>query len=302
MGGKRNDKSGSAASERDSAVRVLPSDPITGPAVLDVPVLERAVEQVTTWATDVEMLEGKVRPGAKTAAVILAGGRGERFNGGAGKQLVKLLGRPMLTWTAEIFDAVADVGLIVIVAPEDQHEAFCHEALDPYPFVTPIALAPSGSLRQESAFAGVCAVDERFELIAMHDGARPLATPELVEHTINTLKGNYDADGTVVGYPSIDTLKYVTDGEVVGTPDRSLFWVVQTPQVFRADVLREAHMTALAEGFVGTDDSSLVERLGRRVLLVRGPRDNLKLTVPEDRLPIEAALRARRAGHDQDRG
>lgn len=92
---------------------------------------------------------------------------------------------------------------------------------------------------------------------------------------------------------AIDTLKVVENGVIVGTPDRSVFWNAQTPQVFRAGIYRRAHASALSDGFVGTDDSSLIERLGGRVLVVEGKRDNIKLTVPEDYLMLVAAVRER---------
>jgi 2-C-methyl-D-erythritol 4-phosphate cytidylyltransferase len=270
-----------------------PADPISGPSVLDAPMFTLSSEQLDALSTNLTELKGKVSPKATTAAVILAGGSGERFGRQGGKQLYELLGRPVVTWSAEAFDAVADVGLIVVVCPDDEVEEFCRLAFDPYPFVTPIVFASSGALRQESAWSGVNQVPETYEFIAMHDGARPLITPDLVMHAINMIKGTLDSDGAVVGHPAIDTLKVVGKGVVVGTPDRSMFWVAQTPQVFRSDVLRKAHLAALSEGFVGTDDSSLVERLGAKVLLVNGPRDNIKVTVPEDRGPVAAALRRR---------
>ena len=169
---------------------------------------------------------------------------------------------------------------------------YLSKAIDPFPFVTPIVMAPAGSIRQESAFSGLELVPEEYEFVMLHDGARPLITKELIEHTISTLKGNIDCDGALVGHPSIDTLKVVENGVVVGTPDRSVFWNAQTPQVFRAGIYRRAHASALSDGFVGTDDSSLIERLGGRVLMVEGKRDNIKLTVPEDYLIISAAIRA----------
>ncbi|MBE6471102.1 MAG: 2-C-methyl-D-erythritol 4-phosphate cytidylyltransferase [Coriobacteriaceae bacterium] len=227
-------------------------------------------------------LEGKVDKNPKTAAVILAGGSGERFGRQGGKQLVEIAGKPMLTWSAEAFDAVGDVGLIVVVCPEERHEEYLREAIDPFPFVTPVVLAPAGDIRQESAFSGLEYVPDDFEFVAVHDGARPLVSPGLIEHTISTLKGNIDADGAVVAHRSIDTLKVVENGVVMGTPDRSVFWNAQTPQVFRTGIYRRAHAAALADGFVGTDDSSLIERLGGRVLVVEGSRNNIKLTVPED--------------------
>ena len=140
---------------------------------------------------------------------------------------------------------------------------------------------------------GIEEVDVEFDYIAVHDGARPLITPELIAHAINHLKGDLDADGVVIGHPSVDTLKVVEASGIVGTPDRNLFWVAQTPQVFRSNILRRAYTTAMFDGFVGTDDSSLGERMGGNVHMQNGPRDNIKVTVPEDTGPVLAALLAR---------
>lgn len=266
-------------------------DPVNVPSVL---------EQAMSMFDDVRFdalrnerrLEGVVDKNPKTAVIILAGGSGERFGREGGKQLVEIAGKPILTRSAEVFDAVGDVGLIIVVCPEERTSEYLSRAIDPYPFVTPIVMAPAGSIRQESAFAGLELVPEEYEYVLLHDGARPLVTKELVEHVINTVKGNIDCDGALVGHPSIDTLKVVENGVVVGTPDRSVFWNAQTPQVFRAGIYRRAHASALSDGFVGTDDSSLIERLGGRVIMVEGKRDNIKLTVPEDYLLISAAVRA----------
>ena len=134
-------------------------------------------------------------------------------------------------------------------------------------------------------------VPDDYDYVVLHDGARPLITPDLIAHTIATLKGNIDCDGAVVAHPAVDTLKVVENGVIVGTPDRRVFWNAQTPQVFRAGIYRRAHASALSDGFMGTDDSSLIERLGGRVLVVEGKRDNIKLTVPEDYLMLAAAVR-----------
>jgi 2-C-methyl-D-erythritol 4-phosphate cytidylyltransferase len=267
-------------------------DPVHGPSVLEAPSASFASRETESQPKPVGF-EGRVSKNAATAAIIVAGGSGERFGRHGGKQMVELLGKPMLTWSAEAFDAVPDVGLIVVVCPREQAEEYCHLAFDPYPFVTPIQMVFSGEIRQESSMAGIAAVPESYEQIAIHDGARPLVTPELIMHAISTLKGNLDADGVLVGHPAIDTLKVVGDGVVIGTPDRSMFWVAQTPQVFRADICRRAFSAAMAEGFVGTDDSSLIERIGGKVMLVAGPRDNIKVTVPEDMAPAAAMLAAR---------
>ena len=231
-------------------------DPIYSPSVLRGFALASDDFDMDALAQE-HGLQGKVGKNPKTAAIILAGGSGERFGKEGGKQLVEIAHKPILTWSAEAFDAVADIGLIVIVCPEERHEEYLKTAIDPFPFVTPIVLAPSGPSRQESAFSGLEYVPDDYEYVVTHDGARPLISSDLIAHTINTLKGNFDADGAVVAHPAIDTLKVVEDGVIVGT-----------------------------------DYSSLIERLGGRVLVVEGKRDNIKLTVPEDYLMMVAAVGA----------
>ena len=222
-------------------------DPVFSSAVLSAP--ELALNDLDFDALSQAMggLKGEVDKNPQTAAIILAGGTGERFGKEGGKQLVEIAGKPILTWSAEAFDAVGDIGLIVIVCPEDRCSEYLKRAIDPFPFVTPIVVAPSGPSRQESAFSGLEFVPDDYEYVILHDGARPLISPDL--------------------------------------------WNAQTPQVFRAGIYRRAHASALSDGFMGTDDSSLIERLGGRVLVVEGKRDNIKLTVPEDYLMLAAAVR-----------
>ena len=266
-------------------------DPIFAPSSLNC-ILSKMRDDDTFGSLREQMqLQGKVNEGAQTAVIILAGGSGERFGHEGGKQLVEIAGKPILTRSAEVFDSVGDVGLIVVVCPEERTSEYLLKAIDPFPFATPIVMAPAGATRQESAFSGLELVPDDFEYVMLHDGARPLISRELVDHTISVLKGNIDCDGAVVGHPSIDTLKIVENGIIQGTPDRSVFWNAQTPQIFRAGIYRRAHAAALSDGFVGTDDSSLIERLGGRVMVVEGKRDNITLSVPEDYLIISAAVR-----------
>ena len=266
-------------------------DPVFTPETLKVPELISQILHDDLASKPSLQLVGCVDKDPKTAAIILAGGTGERFGREGGKQLVEIAGKPILTWSAEAFDAVGDIGLIVIVCPEDRKEEYLKRAIDPFPFATPVVITASGALRQESAYLGLEAVPDDIEFVVIHDGARPLVTPELILHTINTVKGNIDADGAVVAHPAIDTLKVVEDGAIAGTPDRRVFWNAQTPQVFRSGIYRRAQASAMADGFVGTDDSSLIERLGGRVLVVEGKRDNIKLTVPEDYTLLASAVR-----------
>lgn len=278
----------------DNTPKNLGSDPVGGPSVLAEPDFIASKENIESLQTALLSLRGRVAKNPHTAAVILAGGSGERYGRSGGKQMMEVLGKPILTWSAEAFDAVSDVGLIVVVCPEKRLQEYCREAIDAFPFVTPVVMAPAGEIRQESSLSGLSMVGDEYEFVAIHDGARPLVTPSLIEHAIAAVRGSVDYDGAVVGYPAIDTLKIVSDNRsILGTPDRSAFWIAQTPQVFRTSVIKEAHRAALADGFVGTDDSSLVERNGGKVALVQGPRNNIKMTVPEDTASVEAGLRKR---------
>ncbi|MDO5358119.1 MAG: 2-C-methyl-D-erythritol 4-phosphate cytidylyltransferase [Slackia faecicanis] len=269
--------------------KAYPEDPVFLPSVL-VDIASAMTLGGDASEASASRYKGTVGKSPKTAAIILAGGSGERFGHEGGKQLVEIAGRPILAWSIAAFDAVEDIGLIVVVCPSDRAEEYKERAIDPFSFVTPLVLAPSGGSRQESAFSGLEFVPEEYEYVILHDGARPLVSPDLIAHTINTLKGMVDADGAIVATPAVDTLKVVEGGCIVGTPDRRVFWNAQTPQVFRSGVYRRAHASALRDGFVGTDDSSLIERLGGKVLVVEGKRDNIKLTVPEDYMMLSAAV------------
>ncbi len=163
------------------------------------------------------------------------------------------------------------------------------EVIDPG---KPTLFVAGGASRQESVSAALAWVAPEFDIVVVHDGARPLTEPGLFDAALDALvDGGYD--GVIVGHPSIDTLKSVVDGIVESTPERASLWAVQTPQVFRADELRSAHIAASRAGFVGTDDASLIEWQGGRVAVIEGPRDNIKVTVPEDLAIAEAILASR---------
>lgn len=232
---------------------------------------------------------------APVCAIVAAGGTGSRFGNPGGKQLVSIAGRPMLAWTLAAFDRSAYVGHIVVVAPRDRAAEMRAAAVEPYGLKTPVAFAFAGGTRQDSTASGLAAVPEEFGFVAIHDGARPLITADAIDRAVETLLADPSLDGVVCGQPAIDTLKIAEGQRIQSTPPRSLYWTVQTPQIFSVDVMRRAQEAAEREGFVGTDDSSLVERLGGNVALVQCARDNLKVTVPEDLRPVEAILLGRMA-------
>ena len=235
-------------------------------------------------------------------ALIAAGGTGERFGRKGGKQLVEACGLPLICWSLIAFDAAPSVGHIVIVCPPEHVDEMCEAAVGRLALMTEVSFAPSGATRQDSCRNGLDAVPEGYPIVSIHDGARPLVTVEAIERSIAMVRELPVLAGAVCGQPAIDTLKLVGDGIVVATPDRSLYWAAQTPQVFRLDVVRAAHAAAAREGYVGTDDSSLVEHAGGRVACVDAPRDNIKVTVPEDLVVAEAVLSARLIGDAGETG
>ena len=202
----------------------------------------------------------------------------------------------MLDWSIAAFDEAPSVGHVVVVCPEGRVDETRLAVRRLAPSVS-LSFVSGGATRQESCLAGLRAVPENFPLVAIHDGARPLVSVDTIEAVIARVRDDASLAGAICAHPSVDTLKVVEGDIVCSTPDRARFWAVQTPQVFRVDVVMAAHEAAAAEGFVGTDDSSLVERAGGRVACVEGPGDNIKVTVPEDRRPVEAIL----AGRLEDR-
>lgn len=230
---------------------------------------------------------------ASICAVVVAGGSGSRFGNPGGKQLVNVAGRPIMTWSIMAFDRSACIDSIVVVCPADRETDVRRLAIDPFEFKTPIVFAAAGPTRQDSTRSGIASVPAGCTHVAIHDGARPLITTDAIDTAIQALLSDPGLDGVVCGQPAIDTLKIVNGSRIECTPDRSRYWAAQTPQIFSIEVLRRAQEAAEREGFVGTDDSSLVERIGGSVRFVESPRDNLKVTVPEDVRPVTAILLGR---------
>jgi 2-C-methyl-D-erythritol 4-phosphate cytidylyltransferase len=226
------------------------------------------------------------------AAVVVAGGTGERFGLSAGKQLAVLAGAPVVVHALRAIERAATIDAVVLVCHPDRVEEYREAAVVRSGVRKVVAVVPGGSTRRRSVAAGLAAVPPDAEFVVVHDGARPLLTPGLVDAALEALEARPEAAGAVVGHPAYDTIKEVGPAlEVERTPDRASLWVAQTPQAFRAAPLRAAHAAAEADGFEGTDDASLVERIGGVVFMVEGPRWNVKVTLPEDLAVVEALLR-----------
>jgi 2-C-methyl-D-erythritol 4-phosphate cytidylyltransferase len=227
----------------------------------------------------------------RVAVLVLAAGRGERFGAGQPKAFQPLAGRPLVVHAVEALAACATIDAIVPVLPAveiDRLAAWQWSAIAAGKVVAPVA---GGAERQDSMRAGLSALPVEVELVAIHDAARPLVRPSDVARVIAAAARSGAA---LLAVPVRDTLKRVREGRVVETPPREGLWAAQTPQVFRAALLREALAKAEADGFQGTDDAQLIERLGCAVEIVEGDPSNLKITWPADLAWAEACLRERR--------
>jgi len=210
----------------------------------------------------------------KAAAIIVAAGRGERM-GGVDKMFAPLAGKPVLAWVVDAFQKCNLIDQIVIVLAEDDLEKG-KELVKERGWSKVTDVCPGGEERQQSVTAGLSRLKD-CHWVVIHDGARPLVTEDLIR---NGLKAAKESGAAVAAVPVTDTIKLAGDDWFVqGTPPRRNLWLVQTPQVFRFDIITEAHRRA--EG-MATDDASLVERLGYRVKLYMGSYDNIKITIPSD--------------------
>ena len=225
--------------------------------------------------------------GTRVGAVVPAAGRGERFGGGTPKALIPLHGRPLLQYSLEVLQSVDEVEMIVVAAPSGAVDAVRRLA-QTAGLGKVIAVVAGGADRQASVARGLEALPPGPGLVLVHDGARPFLPPALVRDVVAAAARD---GGAVAAVPVDDTIKSGDQGWVETTLDRSRLFRIQTPQAFRRAILEEAHRAAAHEGFHGTDDSALVERMGQRVRLVPGTATNLKVTLPEDLALAEALLR-----------
>lgn len=228
--------------------------------------------------------------GGDAAAVVAAAGRGERLGGAGPKALHLLAGLPLLAHAVEALSAAPSVRLVVVAAPPD-HLARTEAVLVGHHAGADLVVVPGGDTRPGSVRNALAAVPEGFDVVLVHDAARPLVPAELVEEVCAAVRSG--ADAVVPGVPVVDTVKRVDGSEVVATVDRSSLRAVQTPQGFRREVLARAYAD---EGWTAadvTDDSGLVERLGVRVTVVPGHDEAFKVTRELDLRLAEAVLAAR---------
>ena len=226
----------------------------------------------------------------RTVAIVPAAGSGNRMGRGLSKQYLSLGGMPLLVHTLNVFEKCPLVDALLVVVPPPDVEAVRTEMLPRWNLKKLAGVIPGGKERQDSVRAGIETLDRDTDIVIIHDAVRPFITAKLIEDCIRAAA---EEGAATVGVPVKDTVKEVgADGRVMRTCDRNLLWLTQTPQAFRRDIIENAHRAAVRDGYRGTDDTSLVERLGIAVRMIRGDYGNIKITTPEDLVIAEALLAA----------
>ena len=214
------------------------------------------------------------------AAIIVAAGKGIRMKDLLPKQYLSLAGLPILTRTLIVFENCTLIDQMVLVIPPDDVDYCKKNIVLPANLTKKILLVPGGKRRQDSVYNGLKKVDPSCATVVIHDGVRPFLQNRQLSACID---GAQKFGACLLGVPAYDTLKHADDSNcIIKTLPRDNVWLAQTPQAFRYDVIKKAHEKAQSEGYTGTDDASLVERLGVAVTIIEGSRSNLKITSRED--------------------
>lgn len=207
------------------------------------------------------------------------------------KQFMLLGGLPLLVHSLRVLQASPIVSEIVLVVPETDRSSCQSDIVSRYHLTKVSQVVAGGAQRQDSVRHALLAVGGGLEVALVHDAVRPFLTEEMIERVVARAQ---EVGGAIVAVPMRDTVKVASEGLLIQrTVDRERLWLAQTPQAFRAGLLREAHEKAWAEGVHATDDALLLERYGHTVAIVEGRGDNIKVTRPED-LPLAEAICAAR--------
>lgn len=224
-----------------------------------------------------------------TSAIIVAAGRGTRMGPNIDKLFLEVAGQPVVAHTWARFDSTACIDEIVLVVRVGMEPAF-REMGATLGVKKPFHFAAGGAERQDSVWNGLQALNARIDLVAIHDGARPCASRELIEQCVRAAN---DFGGAVAAQRVTDTIKQSDDGLTIArTVDRATLWSVQTPQAFRVSVIRQAIAAARERGLNLTDDTAACELIGQPVRLVESKQPNPKVTVRGDLPFIETLLRS----------
>ena len=221
------------------------------------------------------------------SAVIVAAGTSKRMNDGVDKLAVQLSGKSLLAWTISRFESTEIIDEIIVVTREDEIGTV-KEMIKSEGFRKVSSVVKGGAYRQHSTQNGLNVVSDDSKVVLIHDGARPLIRTSDIKRIVESAEENGAA---LLAVPSKDSVKEVQNGIVTQTLPRESVWLAQTPQGFRKELLQEAFTSAEKEGYIGTDEASLVERIGKDVAVVEGHSSNIKVTVTSDIEVVHSLLK-----------
>lgn len=224
----------------------------------------------------------------RVAAVVVAAGQGTRMGTEFKKQYMMLRNRPVLAHTLLAFEKCEAIEEIFLVIPSGDHPFCKKEIIEPLKFNKPIHLVSGGATRQASVYNGLKAIDGSFDLVAIHDGVRPLIKIDRIAECVKVAE---KYGGCILAVPASDTIKTVDEhNRVVVTMKREMIRMAQTPQTFYYNLILGAHLAAQKQAYTGTDDAELVELCGEVVKVIPGDPYNIKITTFEDLKLAEALL------------
>jgi 2-C-methyl-D-erythritol 4-phosphate cytidylyltransferase len=222
--------------------------------------------------------------------LIPAAGTGKRMGGTRNKLLLQVRSQPIIAWTLKAAAAASTIKWIGIISQPVDWSDFKAIIAD-LNLTKPVEFIPGGSSRQESVYHGLQALPDKAEQVLIHDGARCLVTPNLLNSCAQAIQ---QCSGLIAAVPVKDTIKVVDEhGIIQSTPDRQQLWAAQTPQGFNVKLLKQCHAQGIRQGWEVTDDAALFERCGIEVRIVPGEETNLKVTTPQDLAMAEFILSQR---------
>lgn len=225
----------------------------------------------------------------KTVAIIPAGGAGRRLKSHVAKQYLLLDSVPVLVHTLKAFQASELIDEIILALPTEDIIHVRQDLVEKYDLTKVKNVVAGGQERQDSVNNCLISIQEKFDIVVVHDAVRPFVTTELIRKVIET---SIISGSAVAGVKVKDTIKEIQNGNIIwSTLPRENIWLAQTPQAFQFNVLKEAYRMAYEEKFYGTDDASLVERIGKEVIMVESSYDNIKITTHDDMLMADALMK-----------
>ncbi len=215
----------------------------------------------------------------KNIAIIVCSGVGKRMNSNIPKQFIEVNNKPIICYTIDKFEKCSEINEIIIVTNKDYIDYFNNFIINKYNYKKITKVIEGGKERQNSVYNGINCIEDKDSIVLIHDGARPFIKESDI---INVIENTKIYESCILGVKVKDTVKICKDGFIENTPNREHIWLAQTPQVFKYDIIKKAYDYAIKNNIFFTDDASVVEAFNKKVKIIEGSYDNIKITTKED--------------------